>query len=320
MEKGSKDRLQHAMETQNELGQFLAQVPKHVRRDHRSAKAIRRRIRDVWGDSLDVLVGLFHESRDLGEQFLQCEYEMAKASNDLVFFATMHLHANACLVTSEVLTLLEAGFSSGATARWRSLYEIAVYAAFIVKHGPNTAERYLRHAHIKDWEDTPPVEKLLTTYGGEGFSSQEHETIEALKTRLLKKYGDEFKGGLGWAKEACPKKGGLVFKDIAEDVDLGGFESFYRTASHFVHPNWKGILDNEGLPPDLKDEALLAGASEYGIWMPAMLTARSLYGATASFLSCRKDSLWLQRLVCLGKLVEHTSLRLREVRDSTATV
>ena len=62
----------------------------------------------------------------------------------------MHLHANACLVTSEVITLLEAGYSSGATARWRSLHEVAVYAMFIVKHGPGTAERYLRHVHIKD--------------------------------------------------------------------------------------------------------------------------------------------------------------------------
>ena len=262
--------------TPDDFEQFLARVPEHVRQERRLAATAKRRIRDIWGGSLDLLVALLHESRAMGDQFLRLEYETAKTSNDLVFFATMHLHANACLVTSEVITLLEAGYSSGATARWRSLHEVAVYAMFIVKHGPGTAERYLRHGHIKDWEDLPAVDEMLRRSGDEEFSRSEDEKLAKLKAQLLERYGDEFKGGLGWAKEACPKKGGLAFKDIAEDVGLSVLDSFYRSASHFVHPTWKGIIDNGGLPSDLNGEALLAGPSEHGIWTPAMLTVRSI--------------------------------------------
>ena|ERR1022692_3352121 len=291
-----------ATNTPDDFEKLLARVPEHVRQEHRLAATAKRRIRDIWGSPLDLLVGLLHESRGMGNQFLHLEYEAAKASNDLVFFAMMHLHANACLVTSEVIALLEAGYSSGATARWRSLHEVAVYAMFIVKHGPRTAERYLQHAHIKDWEDMPAVDGVLRGSADEGSSPSESEMLAKLKVQLLERYGDEFKGGLGWAKEACPKKGRLAFKDIAEDVGLTVLDSFYRAASHFVHPTWKGIVDNGGLPSDLSDGALLlAGPSEHGIWTPAMLTVRSVYSATLSFLTCRGDSAWLPKLMQLIK-------------------
>src|ERR1039458_636001 len=156
---------------------------------------------------------------------------------------------------------------------------------------------------------------MLRRSGDEEFSRSEDEKLAKLKAQLLERYGDEFKGGLGWAKEACPKKGGLAFKDIAEDVGLSVLDSFYRSASHFVHPTWKGIIDNGGLPSDLNGEALLAGPSEHGIWTPAMLTVRSIYGATFSFLTCRADSAWLPKLMQLSKLVEHASDQLRKIRD-----
>jgi hypothetical protein len=307
------------METPEDLERYLARTPRHVKQQRRLASTVKRRIRRVWGDSLDLLVGLLYESRDLAEQFLQSEYEAAKTSNDLIFFAAMHLHASACLITSEVLTLLETGYSIGASARWRTLHEVAVYAQFIVKHGPRTAERYLRHVHIKDWDDLPAVDKLITESEGQGFSPVEREMVEKLKAQLLQLYGEEFKGRLGWAKEACPKKGGLSFNDIAEDVGLDLLDSFYRTASHAIHPTWKGIVDNNGLLSDLEGEALLAGPSELGIWTPAMLTARSIYSSTVSFVTCRKDSDWQPRLKQLSKLVQHTSDQLRISRDSASS-
>ena len=36
------------------------------------------------------------------------------------------LHARACQIAREVLTLLYAGFAEGAMARWRALHELAV--------------------------------------------------------------------------------------------------------------------------------------------------------------------------------------------------
>jgi hypothetical protein len=302
----------------DDLEQLLGRIESHVQQEHRSTAKIKRRLHRVWGESFDLLIGLLYESRDLGGHFLESEYEAARASNDLVFFAVMHLHAEGCLITGEILTLLTTGFSSGAYRCWRSLHEVAAYSMFIVKHGPRTAERYLKHAHIKDWEDMPVLDKLLKGSGGEGFTTADAEMLEKLRARLLQRYGDEFKGGLGWAKEACPKKGGLSFKDIADDVGLGTLDAFYRAASHAVHPTWKGIQDNHEIPPDRQGEGLQSGPSEFGIWTPAMLTARSIYSATLAFLTCRNSSAWLSNLSQLSELVEYTSAQLQTTNCSTS--
>lgn len=283
------------------------------------AKEAQSPIRARWSDSLDLLAGLIHMCRELGAEFLSAEYDSAKESNDLVFFASMHLHASACLVASEILCLLENGYASGASARWRSLHEVAAYAMFIRKHGQQTAERYLRHSHIKDWEDAPSVDDLLKKSGGEGFTQPEREMLEGLKAQLVAKYGADFVGGHGWAKGAYPTKGRLGFKDIAEDVGLGSLDSFYRVASHVVHPTWKGIRDNDGLPNELANEALLAGPSEHGLWTPAMLMTRSVYAATLSFLLCRGENPdCLAKLSTLSELVEYVTDHLRETRDETS--
>ena len=303
----------------HESDELLLQILKQARRERRGAAATKRLVRCVWGASFDLLSGLLHESRILGEQFVGSEYDRARTSNDTVFYVLMHLHANACLIASEVVSLLELGHAGGAIARWRTLYEVNIYAAFILKHGAKTAERYIRHMHVKDSEDLPSVDAALKAAGAEGFSSAEREALAELNSQLLKRYGEDFHGGFGWAKGACGKKGRLVFSDIASDVGLGVHEMFYRAASHLVHPTWKGILDNPGLPPDPSGEPLLAGPSDHGLWLPAELTTQSIYGATVSFLSCGPAGGRMKEIDRLANCVRLISDRLREVRDrSTA--
>ena len=195
----------------------------------------------------------------------------------------MHLHANACLIASEVISLLESGHAGGAIARWRTLYEVNIYAAFILKHGAKTADRYIRHMHVKDSEDLPSVDAALKAAGAEGFSSAEREALAKLNSQLRKRYGEDFHGG----------------------------------ASHLVHPTWKGILDNPGIPPDPSGEPLLAGPSDHGLWLPAELTTRSIYGATASFLSCGPAGGRMKEIDRLANCVRLISDRLREARDGS---
>src|ERR1022692_956914 len=74
-----------ATHTPDDFEQFLARVPEHVRQERRLAATAKRRIRDIWGGSLDLLAALLHESRAMGDQFLRLEYETAKTSNDPCF-------------------------------------------------------------------------------------------------------------------------------------------------------------------------------------------------------------------------------------------
>src|ERR1035437_7728319 len=89
----------------HESDELLLQILKKARRERRGAAATKRLVRCVWGASFDLLSGLLRESRILGEQFVGSEYDRARTSNDTVFYALMHLHANACLIASEVVSL-----------------------------------------------------------------------------------------------------------------------------------------------------------------------------------------------------------------------
>jgi hypothetical protein len=151
--------------TPEDLRRILAHVLNDVWSERLQAETAKRLVHDAWGNSLDLIAAILCRGRNLGQQFMEAEFESARQSNDLVFFATMYLHANACLIAGEALTLMEAGYSSGAMAPWRSLHETIVYALFIGKHGPDTAERYLRHAHIKDREDAPALGHMLQRGG-----------------------------------------------------------------------------------------------------------------------------------------------------------
>ncbi|WP_217430933.1 DUF5677 domain-containing protein [Sphingomonas bacterium] len=51
----------------------------------------------------------------------------------------LHLHARACQVVFEIITLMENGLADGAMARWRTLHEITVVATILAEHGEELA-------------------------------------------------------------------------------------------------------------------------------------------------------------------------------------
>jgi hypothetical protein len=61
----------------------------------------------------------------------------------------IRLLVRAWQVTDEILCLLENGFADGAMARWRTLHEIHVVAAVLMRHGESITERYLAHQAVE---------------------------------------------------------------------------------------------------------------------------------------------------------------------------
>lgn len=316
MRKQVLSRKLSSKRTPNPPGPLLAKLLSHERARQRVASSSRRLTRKAWGETLGLLSGFVGLCQSAGASVLDDQAAVAAAEQDPTFYALMHLHAASCLTSSEILALLETGHAAGALARWRSLHEMAVYAAFLRKHGPETAERYVRHRHIKDHEDSAPLDKLLAANGGVPFSEPEKRTISDLREKLRGRYGEDFHGGFGWAKKALGKTGRVSFEDLQESAGLSNMEFFYRVASHQVHPTWKGIFDNPGRPPGAGDELLLAVPTPYGLWLPAMLTARSSYAATIAFATCRGSCVLEPLLAELRDAVELVSDHLRHTRDS----
>lgn len=67
-----------------------------------------------------------------------------------LFHALRYIHGRALQIYLEVVCLNKNGFADGAYARWRSLYELSIIAAFIKKYGENVAKAFIKSANTED--------------------------------------------------------------------------------------------------------------------------------------------------------------------------
>lgn len=148
----------------------------------------------------------------------------------------LELHAQALLVGDEILALVRSGFVAAAEVRWRTLYELRVYAGFIARHSDGFARRYkcdhiaeqhrrFKRGDLDSYEEEMPgeVRKLKAEV------AREYARVERI-------YGPSIGKPYGWALPAFSGKR-VTFKDLAVHVlgeDLPGW-SRYTNASHHVH-------------------------------------------------------------------------------------
>lgn len=69
------------------------------------------------------------------------------------FTALNELYRRASQQYLEIITLVKNGFSDGAFARWRSMYELYVITAFIAKYGEEVAEKFIEASDTQDRYD-----------------------------------------------------------------------------------------------------------------------------------------------------------------------
>ncbi|MGE5653343.1 MAG: DUF5677 domain-containing protein, partial [Bacillota bacterium] len=213
------------------------------------------------------------------------------------------LHARACQVTSEILTLLRNGFADGAMARWRTLHEIAAVSLFIGEHGDDVAERYLLHEVEESRRAAHQYQQYIDRLGYEPYSQQVLEELDQECERLEERFGAAFRGEYGWAWEQLrPKKPSMFLIEQASGIEH--LRPFYRMASHNVHANPKGVMFKHGLVDESK--VLLAGASNFGFADPAQNAAISLMQVTSSL--ARLDS--TLDTVVVTKLMHTLSLEI----------
>ena len=85
--------------------------------------------------------------------------------------ALQKLQARATQQYLEIMTLVKNGFSDGAFARWRSMYELSIISSFILKFGDTVAEEFIKASQSEDrydWAMTSgvfPETKRHVTFG-----------------------------------------------------------------------------------------------------------------------------------------------------------
>jgi hypothetical protein len=245
---------------------------------HRGAVLKARRTRSVrfeerlqqrWREPLDLYELALYLTQNLGAGFSNV---FGSFANKAKFRALVRLHGNTALIAGEVLQLLMGGFASGAHARWRSLHETSIIAAFLTHANEDTAVRFIAHSAVKSFEDAEKYQEHCTKLGETPFSSEEFAVLRHRRDKAVERYGSPFLGSYGWAYEELlrqnpGRKGRINFSDIEAATSLSFWNPFYRMASHAVHPTAQTISFNIGSCLSV-EESILAGPSNYGLAGP----------------------------------------------------
>ena len=280
------------------LGELKSEAPKMLRRQHRDIRGFQRRLLDPWGPALGALETLLHAAIDAGSWFDQRNRPKAVETQDLRFEVLIRLHARACQVTWEVLTLLKAGLADGAHSRWRTLHEIVVIASFIKDGNNDLAERYLLHHNITRWRALPDHQTYAERLFTEPFSDEQVADIRQVHDELTNRFGRDYENEWGWAAVALgvPNPN---FRQIERATELDHWRPYVRMASHAVHAGSQGITFSLMTPDEGK---ALAGPSNMGLADPGAGAALSLNVITCTMLIHYPDMETLAAAQALGRL------------------
>ncbi len=206
------------------------------------------------------------------------------------YSALVRLHARACQIAQEILTLVRAGYADGAMARWRALFEIGTVADFIADHGNETAERFLKFSVRETLREAEEYEEY---YENLGFAPVEDGVIEDLReemNELRSEYGNSFDSNYGWAEQDLD--GDASRRAVAREVGTVKFMPFYAFASNAIHGGSKGTQYRLGLTEETQGELLSVGPTNVGFTDPAQLTSLMLHRVTAALLGLGEVSYW----------------------------
>ena len=271
------------------------------------------RLLERWKKPIDLLEILVEICLEAGAELNNECRSTAARSNDYVFTVLTALHARACQTSHEILALLRSGLADGAHARWRTLHEIAVIAAFIKNQGQETAKRYLDYGIIESYKEIREYQEHCSRLGYEPLAEKELEAIRQRFEETLRAYGKSFQQEYGWVPENI-----LIqrnFAAIEEHVKLGHLRPYYRMACHNVHSGPKGIEVRLGLLRGGSEKTLLlAGPSNYGLADPGQGAAISLNQITTCLLSIRPTIERLSTMKAIEELVTEINPAFVEVQ------
>jgi hypothetical protein len=286
------------------VGELKARWPEQKTFQDMETFAFRERLELRWHKPMNLLRITLTVARDIGAEKAK-KYRRSKSSKNFCRrLALLRLHARACQVTAEIITLLEAGYSDGAFSRWRTLHEIGVIALLISDHGEELAERYLAHEVVDVKQGLDDYIKTQVPLGAPAPSSRTVKRIGRQLDHALAKYGADFGKRYGWAANALKQKM-VTFGALEKAAGRSAARSKYKMASLNVHTNPRSLT----LPLTSLNgtDAFLAGASNAGLDEPGRNTAYDIVVITTTLF----DAKWtLDNLINLSVLA-----RLRDATE-----
>lgn len=258
-------------------------APDQVKELHSDIDAFQVRHEARWGKGLEWLRLHRHYCIEAGQQFQSEFLKHPKFVHDPLLGVLMRLHASACRIQGEIITLLAAGYPDGAFARWRTLHEIAVTASVLRDAGENAAVDYIKFGIVQAVNGMNGFQETAARMKREAYRPEEIQEANALRERLMAESDIDFKSRNGWARKYI---GSSKFEKLQAAAGLAHWRNDYSLASRDVHTDFRqmhAFLAMSGIHPSV----LLAGPSDSGIVEPAHSAAITLMQATVAFIFAR---------------------------------
>ena len=200
--------------------------------------------------------------------------------NSQQFEAMIRLHGKAVTTAGEVLTLLGAGYSTGALARARTLHEVATVALLLAEHDEDLARRYLAHEVVESLKAEEELQEYHERLGYEPPDSTVEER-QQIRDDLVAEFGSDFLSDYGWAAPLVKDK--PTFTKLEQRATLDHWRPHYRMASQGVHANPKGVMWNVQLLTDRS--MVVAGPSNAGLTEAAQMAGIALFQVNVALLN-----------------------------------
>lgn len=244
------------------------------------------RLRDDWGEALDAFYVAAYCIAEAGDRFIIDHQEDARRDQDDVFEVLAGLHGRARRVAFEINHLLSGGFFLGATARARTLHELAVTGLVMGEYGrrPETsdlARRYRDHGAIARYRDAKEYQGAAVVLNISEIEPSVFAAIEADRAAMIQRYGIEFKEANGWAAVLTKSGKAPKFEHLEVLANLSHLRSDYQWMCHEVHAGAIGLSLNLAVRGE--EVIAIAGPTNVGLGDPGVWALRSLMLLTAAF-------------------------------------
>lgn len=261
-------------------------------------RGFRERLETRWGGGLDLLRMILTVSQELGQE-IHDKWKRSRAKKNRHRRDVLsRLHARACQVAGEIVTLMESGYADGAMARWRTLHEISVVATLIAGNDNELAHRYIAHDFVESKRALNTYMRVHTSLGYKPFAQREVDRVERHYNLVLQQFGHAMKNENGWAGELL-NKDNPSFADLEAAAGKSRIRAHYKMACQSIHAGIKGITNQLGLQPG--NSVIIAGGSNAGLDEPGQNTAITLTQVTFTLLGPRWQ---LDDLVAMSVLAD----------------
>ncbi|MDT3393302.1 MAG: DUF5677 domain-containing protein [Bacillota bacterium] len=268
---------------------FISNAPE-MYEEHRLEKVeFEARLQQRWLKAFYGLESVITISEEAGMGIID-EYVEDKKREDgtyripIEYDVVFKLHAKSVVVSKEILTLLQAGYSDAGISRWRTLHEISVILGIFTfylqnneKMAKELAIRFYKRSIIEEYK----IERNEMEVDTKDFRSLSREN-----EKIKEEYGEKFiYENYEWLRPIFKKsKKRIFFSDLERKNKNTNLSKYYKMANSQIHSTSFGLYDSFGDMGNSNTGAVY-GPSNYGLSIPGQLTIISMISCTTSLLS-----------------------------------